>query len=73
SADLAATLVEGLRLLTWTRLSAQLGNADHGPSGDRVDWGTLPGPLRAQFSDTFGAIRSAQDALRTRYRLTGGP
>ncbi|MBW3601821.1 MAG: hypothetical protein KY434_03855 [Actinobacteria bacterium] len=73
SPDLAATLVEGLRLLTWTRLSAQLGGADPGPSGDRVDWGALPGPLRAQFSDTFGAIRSAQDALRARYRLTGGP
>lgn len=70
--DLAATLVEGLRLLTWTRLSAQLGPGD-GPGGDHhVDWGALPGPLRAQFSDTFGAIRTAQDALRGRYQLAPG-
>ncbi|HSK90626.1 MAG TPA: DUF294 nucleotidyltransferase-like domain-containing protein [Euzebyales bacterium] len=69
SADLAATMVEGLRLLTWTRLSAQLGGPDDGPEADRVDWAALPAPLRAQFSDTFGAIRSAQDGLRVRYRL----
>jgi hypothetical protein len=53
-------MVEGLRLLTWTRLSAQ------------VDWRALPSPLRAQFSDTFSGIRSAQDALRACYRLAPG-
>ena len=65
--DLAATLVEGLRLLTWTRMSAQLSGADAG--GNHVEWTSLSVPLRTQFSETFGAIRSAQDALRARYRL----
>ncbi|HSJ47136.1 MAG TPA: putative nucleotidyltransferase substrate binding domain-containing protein [Euzebyales bacterium] len=68
SVGLAATLVEGLRLLTWTRLCVQLGDAgDH--HGDHVDWSALPRPARRQFSETFGAIRAAQDALRRRYRL----
>ena len=69
--ELAATLVEGLRLLTWTRLSSQLGAID-GSDDHHVDWGALPGSLRAQFSDTFGAIRTAQDALRGRYHLAPG-
>jgi CBS domain-containing protein len=67
--DLAATLAEGLRLLTWTRLSAQLGDPDE---GDDVDWRRLPPPVRRQFSETFGAVRAAQDALRARYRLAPG-
>jgi hypothetical protein len=71
SPELAATLVEGLRLLTWTRLSSQLGAID-GSDDHHVDWGALPGSLRAQFSDTFGAIRTAQDALRGRYHLAPG-
>ena len=29
-------------------------------------------PLRTQFRETFGAVRSAQDALRARYRLPPG-
>jgi signal-transduction protein with cAMP-binding, CBS, and nucleotidyltransferase domain len=66
--DVAATMVEGLRLLTWTRLSAQLG----GPDTEQFDWRALPSPLRAQFSDTFSAIRSAHDAFRARYRLAPG-
>ena len=70
--DLAATLVEGLRLLTWTRLSAQLGDVDGADGDHHVDWTALPGPLRTQFSDTFGAIRTAQDALRGRYHLPPG-
>lgn len=71
SPDLAATLVEGLRLLTWTRMSAQLSGPEAAAS-DHVDWATLPAPLRTQFSETFGAIRTAQDALRARYRLSPG-
>ena len=71
SLGLAATLVEGLRLLTWTRLGAQLDDVGDG-HGDRVDWSALPTPVRRQFSETFGAIRAAQDALRTRYRLAPG-
>jgi CBS domain-containing protein len=70
--DLAATLVEGLRLLTWTRLSAQLGDVDGADGDHHVDWTALPGPLRTQFSDTFGAMRTAQDALRGRYHLPPG-
>ena len=70
SADLAATLIEGHRLLTWTRLAAQL--SDTPDADDRVGWAELPRPLRAQFSDTFGAIRAAQDALRTSHHLVAG-
>lgn len=70
--DLAATLVEGMRLMAWTRLSEQLGSGDGPGGGHHVDWGALPGPVRAQFSDTFGAIRTAQDALRGRYQLAPG-
>jgi CBS domain-containing protein len=71
SVGLAATLVEGLRLLTWTRLATQLDDAGDGQA-DRVEWSALPRPARRQFSETFGAIRAAQDALRTRYRLAPG-
>lgn len=39
--------------------------------GDQVEWSALPRPARRQFSETFGAIRAAQDALRKRYRLAG--
>lgn len=71
SVGLAATLVEGLRLLTWTRLGAQLDDAG-GRQEDHVDWSALPRPTRRQFGETFRAIRAAQDALRTRYRLPVG-
>lgn len=69
---LAASLVEGLRLLTWMRLSAQLAADGDTDAAHPVDWRGLPGPLRTQFSDTFGAIRAAQDAVRARYRLPPG-
>lgn len=69
SPDLAATLVEGLRLLWWTRLSTQLGDP---AEGDDVDWRRLPPAVRRQVSETFGAVRAAQDALRVRYHLAPG-
>lgn len=71
SDGLAATLVEGLRLLTWTRLVAQLDDAGD-TQEDRVDWSALPRPTRRQSGETFRAIRAAQDALRTRYRVPAG-
>jgi CBS domain-containing protein len=70
SPGLATTLVEGHRLLTWTRLGAHF---TAGPDADdRVGWTVLPRPLRARFGETFGAIRAAQEALRTSHHLIAG-
>lgn len=72
SPGLADTLVAGHELALGLRIDSALERLAAGlPADDRVDPTDLPALVRSQLKETFRAVRTAQEAVESDYRLVG--
>ena len=71
SADLAATLRAGHTLATGLRLARHVERHQAGlPLDNWLDPGELEPLVRSQLRETFKAVRTAQEHLANRYRIS---